>query len=175
MADDAAEPTAAVDPDDPAFAPPGDMPSRIRDYCARTGQKPPETPGEVVRCALKAIALGHRRALSLLTGALGSDPPELHVVGGGARNRLLCQWTADATGLPVLAGPADATEIGNLLVQTLALGELGSLDDAREVVRASFPPTVYEPADRAPWDDAYGRLGELAQAARPPAEEAVAR
>jgi rhamnulokinase len=174
MAEDAAEPTAVVDPDDPSFAPPGDMPGRIRDYCFRTGQKPPETPGEVVRCALKTIALGHRRAVSLLAGALGGDPPELHIVGGGARNRLLCQWTADATGLPVLAGPADATEIGNLLVQLLALRELGSLEQAREVVRASFPPTAYEPAGAAPWDEAYSRLEQLAQSEERPAEKAVA-
>ena len=174
MAEEAPPSTAVFDPDDPSFAAPGDMPKRIREFCARTRQKPPGTPGEVVRCALEAIALGHRRAVSLLSAVLGSEPSELHVVGGGAHNRLLCQWTADATGLPVIAGPADATEIGNLLVQALALGELASVAEAREVVRASFAPTLYEPGDRVRWDDACGRLEQLSITGGRAAEEAVA-
>jgi rhamnulokinase len=147
------------------------MPNRIRAYCVRTGQMPPETPGEIVRCALQGIALGHRHAVSLLVAALGREPPEIHIVGGGARNRLLCQWTADATGLPVLAGPVEAAEIGNLLVQAMALGELGSLDEAREVVRASFAPTLYEPSGRDEWDEAFGRFQEVAGANGRSAEE----
>jgi rhamnulokinase len=157
MAEQAAPLRCLVDPDDPSFGPPGDMPARIRTFCARTGQDAPESAGEVVRCALESIALGHARVLDLL----GSTPPELHVVGGGARNRLLCQWTADATGLPVLAGPEEATEVGNLAVQALALGELGSLEDARRLVRASFPLTTYEPAGGDAWDDARARFDAL--------------
>jgi rhamnulokinase len=175
MAEGAPPLAAVVDPNDPSFAAPGDMPTRVRDYCRRTGQKAPETPGEVVRCALESIALGHRHAISLLGAALGGEPPEIHVVGGGARNRLLCQWTADASGLPVLAGPADATAIGNLLVQAVALGELASLEEAREVVRVSFAPALYEPADRGRWDEAYRRLQGIVRADRRSAEEALAR
>ena len=126
-----------------------------------------------MRCALKSIALGHRHAVDLLRDASGAEPPEVHVVGGGARNRLLCQWTADATGLPVLAGPEEATEIGNLLVQALALGELSSLEEAREVVRASFAPIVYEPSDRESWAEAYVRFETVARADRS-SEEALA-
>jgi len=152
---------AFVDPNDPVFLPPGDMPRRIREACARTGQEPPQEPGEVVRCVLESLALKYRQTIELLGAATGEVPPEIHVVGGGALNRPLCQWTADATGLPVLAGPAEATEIGNLAVQAMALGELGSLEEAREVVRGSFAPEVYEPADRAAWGEAYGRFTEL--------------
>ena len=173
LADEAPPLRSLVDANDPVFAAPGDMPERIRAFCARTGQEPPETPGEVVRCGLESIALRHRHALDLLREAVGAEPAEVHVVGGGARNRLLCGWTADATGLPVLGGPEEATEIGNLAVQALALGELGSLEEVRELVRASFPPTVYEPRAAAAWDNAYGRFQAIVVAGGR-AEEAVA-
>jgi rhamnulokinase len=164
MAESAPPLRSLVDPDDPAFAAPGDMPGRIRAFCARTGQVPPETPGEVVRCALESIVLGQARALGLLRSAAGASPPELHVVGGGARNPLLCQWTADATGLPVLAGPEEATLVGNLAVQAMALGELASIEEARRLVRASFALTQYEPRGGA-WADASARFAELAREA----------
>jgi rhamnulokinase len=162
-----------VDPDDPSFAAPGHMPERIAAFCARTGQPVPESPGEVVRCALESIALGHARAVALLHEVTGEAPPELHVVGGGARNRLLCQWTADATGLPVLAGPEEATVIGNLAVQAIALGEISSLDEARRVVRASIPLTLYEPGAGSAWSDARERFAALAAPNRPAPEEAL--
>jgi rhamnulokinase len=163
-----------IDPDDPSFAAPGDMPGRIRAFCVRTGQEAPETPGAIARCALESIAFSHRRAIDLLREAAGAGPPEIHVVGGGARNALLCRWTADATSLPVLAGPAEATVIGNLLVQALALGELGSLEEAREVVRASFAPTLYEPSEHSVWEEAYGRFEAIASANGRATEEALA-
>ncbi|MER3410692.1 MAG: rhamnulokinase [Thermoleophilia bacterium] len=170
LAEEAAPLRSLVDPDHPSFVPPGDMPARIRSFCAATGQPVPETPGEVVRCALESVILGQRRALELLRAAAGADPAEVHVVGGGARNRLLCQWTADAAGLPVLAGPEEATLVGNACVQAMGLGELTSLAEAREVVRLSFPPLVYEPGAQDPWDDAYGRLQEMSSS--PEAAEA---
>jgi rhamnulokinase len=173
MAAEASPTSVVVDPNDPSLAAPDDMPNRIRAYCARTGQRPPETPGEVVACALGGIVLRHRHAVSLLGATLGAGPSQLHVVGGGARNRLLCQWTADATGLPVIAGPAEATEVGNLLVQAIALGELASLGEAREVVRESFAPTLYEPSGREVWDEAFGRLEEIVAADGRTTEEAL--
>jgi rhamnulokinase len=151
-----------VDVDHPSFVAPGDMPERIRAFCARTGQPVPETEGEIVRCALESIALSHARAVSLLRDVTGEQPPELHVVGGGARNRLLCQCTADATGLPVLAGPEEATVIGNLAVQAFALGEVSSLEEARRVVRASVPLTLYEPGADGAWSEARARHAQLA-------------
>jgi rhamnulokinase len=159
LAEDAPAHGPLIEPNDPAFVEPGDMPARIRAFCARTGQAEPVEPGAVVRCILESLALKHAQVVDLLGDITGSAPGEIHVVGGGARNELLCRWTADASGLPVLAGPEEATTIGNLLVQAIALGELESLEDAREVVRASFEPTIYEPA--ADWREARARFDEL--------------
>jgi rhamnulokinase len=175
MAGEAPPLRSLVNPDDRSFAAPGDMPERIRAFCARTGQDPPETPGEVVRSVLESIALGHGRALGLVCDAAGAEPPEVHIVGGGARNRLLCQWTAEATGLPVLAGPVEATQMGNLLVQAIALGELASLEQAREVVQASFEPTVYEPSDGGAWEEATARFERIAAGGATEDEAAVTR
>jgi rhamnulokinase len=154
-----------VDTDDPAFLAPGDMPRRIRDHCARVDEPPPVDQAAVARCILESLALKYRQTIDLLETVTGARPPAIHVVGGGALNRLLCQWTADATGLPVIAGPAEAAEIGNLAVQALAIGELASIAEARELVGRSFKTQTYEPRARAPWDDAYARL-ERSVAAR---------
>jgi len=150
--------SSIVDTDDPAFLAPGDMPGRIRDYCVRAGEELPADQATVARCVLESLALKYRQTIDLLETVTGSRPPAIHVVGGGAVNRLLCQWTADATGLPVVAGPVEATEIGNLTVQALAIGELASIDEARQLVRRSFTTRTYEPRAREPWDKACARL-----------------
>jgi rhamnulokinase len=147
-----------IDPNDPVFAEPGDMPQRVRDFCAATRQPEPEDPAAIIRCILESLALEHSRAIELLREATGAAPTEVHVVGGGARNELLCRWTAEAAGLPVVAGPVEATVIGNLAVQALALGELASLEEARDVIRASFEQTVYEPEGSAVWREARERF-----------------
>jgi rhamnulokinase len=152
---------AFIDPNADVFLEPGDMPARIRQACRETGQPEPAGVGEVVRCVLESLALKHAETIDLLQVVTGSKPSTLHVVGGGARNGLLCSWTASAVGLPVLAGPDEATLVGNLLVQAMALGELGSLQEVREVVRASFEPVVYEPAVGAGWDEARARFAAL--------------
>jgi rhamnulokinase len=162
LAQDAAPLRSLVDPDDPALTEPGDMPRRVRELCARTGQPEPDEPGALTRCILESLALKHAHAIQLLAAATGTAPAEVHVVGGGAHNEPLCRWTADASGLPVLAGPEEATEIGNLLLQTMALGEIASLDEAREVVRASFQAAVYEPQDEPVWREARERFADLA-------------
>jgi rhamnulokinase len=156
-----------VEPNDPRFLAPGDLPDRIRAYCAETGQDVPNDAGAVVRCVLESLALKHREAVDLLAQATGATPPEIHIVGGGALNTLLCQWTADATALPVLAGPAEATAIGNLAVQAMALGELGSLDEARQVIRASFEPRVHEPSPSTAWLEAAERFAQMATSGGP--------
>jgi len=155
-----------VDPNDPVFLAPGDMPQRIANWCRETGQDVPDSPAAMVRCVLESLALAYRQTIDLLAAACGVSPPAVHIVGGGARNELLCQLTADATGLPVWAGPTEASEVGNLLVQAMALGELGSLRDARAVVAESFSPVLYEPRPGGPWDQAYLRFGRLSQGAR---------
>jgi rhamnulokinase len=127
---------SVVNPDHPDFLPPGDMPARLRAHCERTGQPVPADDGAVARCALDSLALGYRRALDDLAAVTGRPATAVHVVGGGSRNQLLNQTVADVTGLPVVAGPVEATALGNLLVQLIALGELADLAEAREVVRA---------------------------------------
>jgi len=149
---------SVVDVDDPAFAAPGDMPPRLQGFCRRTGQPVPETKGEIVRCALDSLALKYRHVLATVEGILGRRLDPLHVVGGGARNRLLCQLAADATGRTVVAGPVEATAAGNVAMQAMALGHLGSLAEARDLVRRSFEIVAYEPRPGAAVDDAYARL-----------------
>jgi rhamnulokinase len=166
MAEDSPPLRSFVDPNDPRFLAPGDVPDRIRSFCAESSQAVPEDAGAVVRCVLESLALKHGQTIRSLAEATGAAPPEVHVVGGGARNALLCQWTADAAGLRVLAGPAEATAIGNLAAQAIALGELSSLADARAVIRASFEPTVYEPADSSAWLEAAERFERLAGSPR---------
>jgi rhamnulokinase len=147
-----------VDVDAPDFAAPGDMPSRLQAFCRRTGQPVPETKGEIVRCALDSLALKYRHVLATLEGILARRLEPLHVVGGGSRNRLLCQLAADATGRTVVAGPVEATAAGNAAMQAMALGELGSLAEARELVRRSFEIETYEARSGAEVEDAYARL-----------------
>ncbi|GAA2145743.1 rhamnulokinase [Glycomyces algeriensis] len=151
---------SVVDPDDVRFADPGDMPARIRAYCSETGQPVPETSAEVAACVLDSLALAHRRAVASLEALTGDPVETLHIVGGGANNALLCQLTADATGRTVLAGPDEATALGNALVQAQALGLIAPGAPARRAVaRASARPRRYEPrgAD-APWGRAVARL-----------------
>jgi rhamnulokinase len=134
------------------------MPSRVRAFCAETNQAEPVEPGEVVRCILESLALKHAQSIELLASVTGAAARAVHVVGGGARNELLCRSTAEACGLPVYAGPEEATLVGNLLVQAMSLGELDSLADARALVAASIAPTVYEPRDFEAWQEARGRF-----------------
>ncbi|MHB0857300.1 MAG: rhamnulokinase [Anaerolineae bacterium] len=146
-----------VDPDDHDFLRPGNMPARIAAYCARTGQPVPESKGALVRCALESLALTYRWVLEKLELLSGKRLNTIHVVGGGCQNRLLCQFTADCTGRTVIAGPIEATAMGNILIQAVARGRLGSLAEGREVVGRSFDLLTYTPRSTAGWDDAYGR------------------
>jgi rhamnulokinase len=148
---------ALVDPGDQSFIPPGDMPARIAAYCERTGQRPPAGRAELVRCVLESLALGHRAAIRDAARLSGRSVEVVHVVGGGARNTLLCQLTADACGLPVVAGPVEATAIGNALVQARAHG---LTTDPRDLVRRTQDLTVYHPrGDESAWDRAAHRIG----------------
>jgi rhamnulokinase len=152
-----------VDPDDSSFILPPSMPAALADFCRRTGQPAPTEPGAVVRCALESLALRYRWVLERLDELLGGRLNVIHVVGGGSQNTLLCQFTADACNRSVLAGPIEATAIGNVLVQAVGLGLLSSLADAREVVRHSFEVRSYEPQHPESWQEPYSRfLGYLA-------------
>ena len=150
-----------VDPDDPAFLPPGDMPARIGAAARRTGQRPPAGPPAVVRCILDSLALAYRARLREVQELSGRAVDTVHVVGGGVRNALLMQLTADACGLPVVAGPAEAAALGNILVQARTLGAApADLRGMRALLRATQPLTRFEPSGRAAaWDAAAARIG----------------
>jgi rhamnulokinase len=152
-----------IDVDDPGFALPGYMPARVQQYCRRTGQPVPEGKGALVRCALDSLALKYRAVLEEIEGVLGQRLQPLHVVGGGAKNALLCQLAADAAGREVIAGPVEATAAGSVIMQAVATGRLGSLAEGRELVRRSFDLLSYEPRRAPALDDAYGRLRDLAR------------
>ncbi|MGW3802839.1 rhamnulokinase [Streptomyces clavifer] len=151
---------AVIDPDDPVFLAPGDMPSRIDAVLTGTGQAPPDSPGGYVRCVLESLALAHRRTLRRAAQLAGRELSRIHLVGGGSRNELLCQWTADATGLPVTAGPAEATALGNVLLQARAHGLVGGTADTRRLVARTQELRHYTPqGDPGAWDRAADRLG----------------
>ncbi len=151
-----------VDANDPAFLSPQDMPTALQEACRRTGQPMPETEGQLVRCALESLALKYRNVLSGMESLTGVRVETIHVVGGGSQNDLLNQMTADACGRPVVAGPIEATALGNVLVQARAAGEIGSLAEIRGVVRASSVLRQCEPSDTAAWDAAAERLAQFA-------------
>lgn len=159
---DAAPPfVSLINPADPRFLAPGEMPQKIAAFCRETGQPEPPSPGATIRCALESLALLYRRTLRQLEELLGNKFERLHIVGGGSRNALLNQFTANALQIPVHAGPVEATALGNVAVQAIALGHLPSLAAAREVIRASFAVEVFAPREPAEWERQAARFENL--------------
>ena len=156
---------AVIDPDHAPFGSPGDMPGKIDRFCHDTKQRAPQMRSETVRCCLESLALTYRATLEGLEDVLGHRIKTIHIVGGGSRNELLNQMTADACQRPVVAGPVEGTAIGNILVQAIATGDLKSLADAREVVRRSFDVKVFEPSNQRQWEDHYGRYKAVLKSA----------
>jgi rhamnulokinase len=152
---------AVIEPDDPSFLAPDNMPRAIQAFCQRTGQAVPETKGEIVRVALEALALKYRWVYEKLQLLVGESFDAVHVVGGGSKNALLCQFTADALQTPVVAGPVEATALGNVAVQAVSTGHLSSLQEARQLIRQSADVITYEPVDGGTWDEAYARFLKL--------------
>jgi rhamnulokinase len=150
-----------VEPNYEPFLSPGDMPSRIIDFCRETDQPVPKTKGAVVRCALESLALKYRWGLEKLEEIIGRRLNVIHIIGGGCQNKLLCQLTADATDRQVIAGPVEATAIGNIMIQALTRGYINSISEGREMIRKSFDVITYEPRDTSGWDDAYKRYLEI--------------
>jgi rhamnulokinase len=156
---EAAKPFASlVNPNDSSFILPANMPAAMADYCRRSGQPAPDGVGGTVRCALESLALCYRWVLERLEALTGRRAEVIHIVGGGSQNELLNQFTADACDRPVLAGPVEATAIGNVLVQAMGAGVLGSLSDAREVVRRSFEVRTFTPQRPEAWQEPYERF-----------------
>jgi rhamnulokinase len=147
-----------VNPDDRSFVLPEHMPQAVAEFCVRTGQSKPIGPGPVTRTIFESLALKYRQVLESLESLVGAKFEEIRIVGGGSRIDLLNQFTADATGRRVLAGPVEATALGNLAMQMLAAGAVDSLSAARDIISTSFPPRIFEPKDTDRWEEAFRRF-----------------
>ena len=150
-----------INPDAPEFVPSGDIPERIRQFCRKTRQPVPQSEGEIVCCIDQSLALAYRKAMDEIRACTGKQYPVIHLIGGGAQSGLLCQMTANACGLPVVAGPEEATVYGNTMAQFMALGELNGLAQARRALADTLHTVVYEPRDREIWEEAYERYREI--------------
>lgn len=154
----AAEPfRSLIEPNADVFVAPGNMPERIAAFCREAGEPVPETPGQIVRCALESLALRYRRTLDELEEITGRSIGVLHLVGGGSQNELLNQFTASAIQRPVITGPVEATALGNIAAQAMAMGDIGSLAEARAAIRRSTATQTYNPQDSRAWEKAYQR------------------
>ena len=159
---EAAKPfTAFIDPDDAIFASPGNMPGKIRDYCERTGQTIPESNGQVLRIATESLALKYRHVYGNICQLTGRTYSRLHAGGGGIQNQMLCQATANALGIEVLAGPVEATSCGNIITQMIATGDISDFPAGRQLIRESFDFVIYTPQDQDTWDKAYADFLKL--------------
>jgi sugar (pentulose or hexulose) kinase len=153
-----------INPDAPDFLAPGDMPSRIRAFCQRTGQPEPETVGQTVRTVFESLALRYRMVLDNLVELANKPVDRLHIIGGGGRNKLLCQMTADSTGREVVAGPYEATALGNAIVQLIALGAIDNLAQAREILSRTQDTAPFYPEQTAVWNEALSHFRALCSA-----------
>jgi rhamnulokinase len=147
-----------VDPDDPLFLHPENMPAAVHQFCARTDQAIPESPAAIIRTIMESLALKYRFVLDHLEQLTGKTYREIHIVGGGAKNALLNQFTAEATGRRVVAGPVEATALGNIGMQMVATKAAGSLEEIRDVIATSFPPQIFEPREHNDWEKTYARF-----------------
>jgi rhamnulokinase len=153
-----------VDPDHPSFLSPPDMTEAIARFCVATGQPVPASPPAMTRAILESLALRYRATIESLEQVTARRFDEIQIVGGGSRNRLLNQLTADATGRRVVAGPVEATALGNIAMQMVAIGAIGSLEGAREIIAASFPVATFEPEPHERWNAAYARFHQFDEA-----------
>ena len=158
LAEEAEPMVSFINPLEPAFAKPGDMPAKIAEACQRNGMPTPATVGATIRCVLESLALLYRQTLRQLEDCTGIPIRTLHIVGGGSRSRLLNQLTADVTGVAVLAGPVECTAIGNIMIQAIALGHVPSISAARAIVERSFPTERFEPKDSTAWEKVYSNI-----------------
>ena len=150
-----------IDPDDPTFETPGNLPRRVREFCERTGQEIPRSRGEIMRCIYESLAMKYRYTFEAVRKATGREYAAIHMIGGGTKDRLLCQMTADACDCRVVAGPIEATAMGNIAVQLMALGEIDSLEEARAIVARSDVPQFYAPAAAAAYEAQAARFARL--------------
>ncbi|MCS7202014.1 MAG: rhamnulokinase [Dictyoglomus sp.] len=150
-----------INPDDSSFLNPPNMVLAIREYCEKTGQKIPETKGEIVRCILESLAFRYKEVFESLEKIIGRKIKILHIVGGGSQNALLSQFTANVLGIPVMTGPVEATAIGNIMIQAISRGAIKDLSSGRRIIRNSFEPIIYYPKDTEIWEREYKRYKEV--------------
>lgn len=153
--------TCFIDPDAPDFMAPGNMPQRIKDFCERTGQTVPQTDGAVIRCIYESLAMKYKYTFLQLKQCCGRDFKVIHMVGGGTKDTFLCQMTADAANVPVIAGPIEATAAGNVAVQLMANGVISDIWEARKIIKDSFDVTEYSVQDHDAWEEAYPKFVEI--------------
>ena len=157
-----AEPFASlIDPDYPAFQTPGNMPRRIREYCEKTGQKVPQTTGAIIRAIAESLAFRYRSTVEGMEDVTGKKYSVINIVGGGIKDKMICQFTANATNRTVSTGPVEATSIGNIVVQGIAMGAIKDLKEGRQIVRNSFDITEYKPENTEAWDEAYAKWKDI--------------
>lgn len=158
----AAEPfKCLINPDDLSFLNPGNMPVAIRNYCEKTDQYIPQTKGEIARCIYDSLVMKYKFTIGQIESVIGKKIEKLHIIGGGAHNKMMNQLTADAIGIPVFAGPTEATAIGNLMMQAKAAGVVKSLSEIRKIIRNSFEVTEYTPSPELDWETAYSKFKKL--------------
>lgn len=150
-----------IDPDDPSLSAHGNLPDKIRDYCRRTNQPVPETVGQVVRCIYESLALKYRLALEQISKCTGKKFDVLHLMGGGTKDGFLCELTSQSIGIPVIAGPVEATALGNIILQLIALGEIESIEKGREIIAETEKVKKYEQKHTSDWDAAFERFCEI--------------
>ena len=150
-----------IDPDSPEFGKPGDIPKRVQEFCEKTGQYVPQTVGEIIRCVYESLALKYKHAFINLHNITGKDFESINIVGGGTKDPLLCKMTADACDTTVMAGPIEATALGNIAVQMIALGEIKNLTEARKIIKNSFDIKIYKGENKELWEEAYDRFKKI--------------
>lgn len=157
-----AEPFASlIDPDRQEFQTPGNMPERIREFCRQTGQKVPQTKGEIIRAIAESLAFKYRHTIEGMEEVTGKKYGVINIVGGGIKDKMICAFTANATNRKVVTGPVEATAIGNVIMQGIAMGAIKDLYEGRQIVKKSFPTDEYLPQDAGSWDKAYGKWKEI--------------
>ena len=150
-----------IDPDDPSFLNPAEMPEAIIGFCLKTGQNPPETHGEFIRCIFESLAMKYRLTLESIRSVISYPIEKVHIIGGGANNDLLCQYTANALGIPVVAGPTEATAIGNIMIQAKALQQVSSMQEIRAMVANSFETKTFTPHEPEIWQSQMARFKKI--------------
>jgi sugar (pentulose or hexulose) kinase len=152
---------ALIDPDDSSFYNPANMETAIADFCAKTGQNTPKSRGAYARVVYESLALKYRMVNEQICNVCGAESKVVHIVGGGSKNKMLNQFTANSLGMPVLAGPEEATAVGNLMVQAMGLGIVHSMQEALPIIKQAFPISEYKPQSAAEWDKAYERFCKI--------------